>query len=101
MEKNAYSQGQFHDLEMDTSEYQFNYKAGVFRATLDIKVWGKSKNLLAFFTLEDGRKFISSAPYFQKYYGLPDIPFGSKVEITYAPTKRGKVYLMAVKELKE
>jgi hypothetical protein len=97
--KHAYSQLQFQSLEMDTRDYLFNDEEGVFYVTLDIKVWGNNKNLLAFFTLEDGRKFISSAPYFQKYYELPEMPIGSKVEITYAPNRKGKVYLIGVKKI--
>ena len=97
--KNAYSQAQFQSLEMDTHDYLFNEEEGVFKATLDIKLWGNNKNLLAFFTLEDGRKFISSAPFFRQYFGLPDIPSGSNVEISYAPNKKGKVFLMNVKKI--
>ena len=97
--KRAYSQGQFQSLELDTSAYSYNDDEGVFIATLDIKVWGNKMNLLAFFTFEDGRKVISSAPHFQKHFGLPDISVGRKLELTYAPSRKGNVYLTAVKEL--
>ena len=97
--KRAYSQGQFQSLELDTSAYSYNDDEGIFIATLDIKIWGNKLNLLAFFTFEDGRKIISSAPHFQKHYGLPDIPIDTKLELTYAPNSKGKVYLMAVKPL--
>ena len=97
--KRAYSQMQFKQLELDTCEYKYNNDKGVFIATLDIKLWGKKKNLLAFFTFDNGQKVISSAPSFQDYYGIADIPIGAKLELTYTANKKGAVYLTAVREL--
>jgi hypothetical protein len=100
-DKRAYSKAQFQALGIDTNDYKFNNQAGVFRATLDIKLWGNSRNLLAFFTLEDGRKVIASAPWFKEYCGLPDIFLGTKVEISYAQSAKGKVYLDEVRKVEE
>ena len=95
-EKRAYSKKQFMALGIDTSEYKFNVQTGIFKAVLDLKVWGANKNILAFFTLEDGRKVISSAPCFKGYFGLADIPLGTDLEIMYAPNVKGKIYLTDV-----
>ena len=97
MEKRAYSKRQFHALGIDTADYKFNEETGTFNAALDIKVWGANKNILAFFTFEDGRKVISSAPNFKGYYGLADIPLGAELEITYTPNAKGKIYLTDVR----
>lgn len=97
-EKRTYSQAQFKALALDTNAYQFNDQSGTFEATLDLKVWGNNKNLLSFFSLTDGRKFISSAPFYKQYFGLPDIPVGTKLIITYAPNIKGKVFLVDVRQ---
>jgi len=96
-EKRAYSQAQFRALGIDTGDYKFNEQAGIYNATLDFKVWGKNKNILAFFTLEDGRKFISCAPHFKGYLGLADIQAGTDLDIMYTPNTKGKVYLTDVR----
>jgi len=98
-EKRAYSQAQFQALGIDTDDYKFNQQAGTFTAILDIKVWGNNKNVLAFFTVDDGRKFIASVPDFKGFFGLPDIPLGTKLELTYAPNKKGKVYITEIQRL--
>lgn len=37
-------------------EYLTNERDGVFKARLDCKRWGKKRNILAYFTFEDGSK---------------------------------------------
>lgn len=37
-------------------EYLTNERDGVFKACLDCKRWGKKRNILAYFTFEDGSK---------------------------------------------
>lgn len=37
-------------------EYLTNEREGVFKARLDCKRWGKKRNVLAYFTFEDGSK---------------------------------------------
>ena len=59
-DKNAYSKAQFQALGIDTNDYKFNNQAGTFSATLDIKLWGNSRNLLAFFTDRKSTRLNSS-----------------------------------------
>ena len=70
------------------SDYSFIDEEGVFRATLDNKMWGRM-NLTAFFTFEDGRRIMASAYQNDDYYlGLPDIDIGSELELTFLKGKK-------------
>ena len=73
---------------------------GIFKATLDYKRWGRNRNVLAYFTLEDGRKIMASAWQDTGYLGIPEIPMGATVRLTFQKAKNGLAYLRGVEEEK-
>ena len=94
---NAYSTDQFRALGLDTSAYCYNQQEGTFIGRLNLKKWGKHRNLLIFCTMDDGRKLICSAPQMPHYYlGLKDIPMGTRVALTFGTSRTGKLRLDAV-----
>ena len=52
-------------------EYLTNERDGVFKARLDCKRWGKNRNILAYFTFEDGSKIMAAAWQNTGYLGIP------------------------------
>ena len=46
----AYSFRQMQDAGIRVDNYKANEREGVFIATLDVKRWGKGRNILAYFT---------------------------------------------------
>jgi|AGTN01.3.fsa_nt_gi hypothetical protein len=96
-EKKGYSVNQFAALGLDTGDYKFNDKEGVFKAFLTVKAWGKHENLRCFFQFDDDRKIIASVMYSRQYMGFADIPTGARVELTYGKRKDGQVRLAGVK----
>jgi hypothetical protein len=65
----------------------------VFKATLDCKRYGKTRNLVAYFTLENGRTIMTSAWQNDDYHGLKEVPIGSQMELKFALNKRGVIHL--------
>ena len=86
---------------MCTDEYQYIDREGTFEATLDDSFWGNSINILAFFTLSDGRKIIASAWQKDNYLGIQDIEKGAKLLITFEKNKKGIPYLRKVERVAE
>ena len=86
---------------MCTDEYQYIDREGTFEATLDDRCWGNSINILAFFTLADGRKIIASAWQKDNYLGIQDIEKGAKLLITFEKNKKGIPYLRKVEKAEE
>lgn len=73
-------------------EYLTNERDGVFKARLDCKRWGKKRNVLAYFTLEDG----TSAWQNTGYLGIPEIEEGTMLTLTFERAKNGISYLRKV-----
>ena len=72
----VYSFRQMQDAGIRVDNYKANEREGVFIATLDVKRWGKGRNILAYFTFEDGSKIMAAAWQNTGYLGLPDIEEG-------------------------
>lgn len=101
-EKRAYSQSQFEALCIDTKNYKFNEIEGVFSGTLDYKKWGKTRNIVAFVTLDDGRQIVCCAwQENHKYLGIPEIPMETRIKLTFAPNSKGRMCLIAVRSIDE
>lgn len=94
-EKRALTRRQFASSDFDASGYSFNEQPGEFVATIDCKRWGKTK-LISYFTFEDGRKVVSVTWPRSNYRGLTDMPLGSKVKLTFRPSRTGTLNLMDV-----
>jgi hypothetical protein len=93
----AYSRNQFAELDFDGKEYEFNEQEGTFTGTLVCKKWGKKSNIIAYVDFDDGRKIMTTA--FAEpgnYFGIPEIPMGSIVKLTFASNKRHNVRLKSV-----
>lgn len=96
----AYSENQLYENGINTDIYVTAEQEGVFWATLDYKRWGRNRNVLAYFTLEDGRKVMASAWQNTGYLGIPDIPMGATVRLTFKKAKNGLAYLRDIAEEK-
>ena len=92
-EKRALSWQQFVESGFDGRDYAFPDFEGAFDATIACKRWNKSKNLLIYLDFEDGRKIITAAWNTTGFYGLADMPVGTKVKITFKKAKSGKSFL--------
>ncbi len=74
-------------------EYLTNKREGVFNARLDCKCWGKKRNVLAYFTFEDGSKVMASAWQNTGYLDIPEIEEGAMLTLTFGRAKNGISYL--------
>ena len=92
----AYSFNQMYDLNICTDDYTTNEDEGVFIARLDFKFWGKKRNVLAFFTFENGSKIMASAWQNTDYLGIPEIEEGALLLLTFVKSKNGTAYLRKV-----
>lgn len=92
----AYSFKQIIENGINLDDYTLMEQEGVFEATLDCKCWGKKRNILAYLTLHDGRKVMTSAWQNTDYLGIPEIPIESSVKVTFQKTKKGISYLRNV-----
>ena len=92
----AYSLTQMQDLGICVDDYKTNERDGVFNARLDYKRWGKKRNVLAYFTFEDGSKVMASAWQNTGYLGIPEIEQGAMLTLTFERAKNGIAYLRKV-----
>ena len=92
-EKRALSWNEFVGSGFDGRDYKYPDFEGDFIARMDCKRWGSKKNLIAYFTLRDGRKIIAVAWAERNYMGLADIPAGSYVRLTFGISAKGSAYL--------
>ncbi len=95
----AYSLNQMRELGIRTDEYELNDREGVYVGRLDYKAWGKSRNVLAFVTLTDGRKIATSAWQGDGYLGIPEIEEGTMLEFAFKKSKKGTPYLRKVQKV--
>lgn len=92
----AYSLRQMQDLGICVDDYKINEREGTFAARLDYKRWGKNRNVLAYFTFEDGSKVMASAWQNTGYLGIPEIEEGAMLTLTFERAKNGIAYLRKV-----
>lgn len=92
----AYSLKQMHSLGICVDDYKTNENDGVFIARLDYKRWGKNRNILAYFTFENGNKVMASAWQNTGYLGIPEIEEGTTLMLTFEKAKNGIAYLRKV-----
>jgi hypothetical protein len=98
-EKRAYSWRQFVESGFDGRDYKFPTFEGTYTATIACKRWDKHNNVIAYLDFDDGRKTLTSAWQSEQYHGLPDMPFGSRVRVTFGKSANGKFYLRGVEEI--
>ena len=92
----AYSFRQMQDVGIRVDNYKANEREGVFIATLDVKRWGKGRNIVAYFTFEDGSKIMAAAWQNTGYLGIPDIEEGARLKLTFERAKNGSSYLRKI-----
>jgi len=98
-EKRAYSWNQFIESGFDGRDYQFPTFDGSHDATIVCKRWNKSRNLLVYLDLDDGRKVVTATWNRDNYYGLADLPMGSRVRVKFVKSAKGVFYLRGVEEI--
>jgi len=82
-----------------TDTYSVSQLDGVVKARLDGKLWGKKRNILAYFTVEDGSKIMAAAWQNTDYLGIPDIEEGAALQLTFDRSKGGTSYLRKVERV--
>ena len=93
-EKRALSWQEFVDSGFDGRDYEFPDFEGTFEATIVCKRWNKSKNLLAYLNLDNGMKVITATWNKDNFFGLADMPIGSRVSVRFkTAVTSGKTYL--------
>ena len=91
---------QMQDSGICVDDYKTNESDGVFTARLDYKRWGKKRNVIAYFTFEDGSKVMASAWQNTGYLGIPEIEEGAMLTLTFEKAKNGISYLRKVERNK-
>ena len=91
-EKRALSWQEFLDSGFDGRDYNFPDFEGTFEAEMVCKRWDKNSKLLVYLDFDDGRKIITSAWQDSNYKGLADIPFNTRVRVTFQYSKKGISY---------
>ena len=89
----GYSKRQFAQSDFDSTGYVFPTEEGVFKAVLGCKRYGKTRNLIGYFTLENGQTIMTSAWQNDNYHGLQEVPFGAVMELEFVKNKRGVIHL--------
>ena len=87
---------QMQDSGICVDDYKTNERDGVFKARLDCKRWSKKRNILAYFTFEDGSKVMASAWQNTGYLGIPEMEEGTMLTLTFEKAKNGTSYLRKI-----
>ena len=95
-ENRALSWQQFVESGFDGRDYKYADFEGDVTGVLDCKRWGSKKNLVGYFTLDNGQRIIAVAWAEKNYLGLADIPTKSRVRLTFRNSSTGKTYLKSV-----
>ena len=96
MEKRALSWQEFLGSGFDGRDYNFPDFEGTFEAEMVCKRWDKNSKLLVYLDFDDGRKIITSAWQDSNYKGLADVPFNTRVRVTFQYSKKGISYVCDV-----
>lgn len=98
-EKKALTWQEFVDSGFDGRDYQFPDFEGTYEATIAFKRWNKSRNLLVYLDFDDGRKVLTAAWNTTDFFGLADMPVGTKVSVTFKTAKSGNSFLKAAEQI--
>lgn len=98
-EQRALSWQQFLESGFDGREYTFPDFEGTYEAAIACKRWNKSRNLLVYLDFDDGRKILTAAWNTTDYYGLADMPVGSRIRATFRRTKKGDSFLRGAEQI--
>lgn len=98
-DKRAMTWQEFVDSDFDGRAYEFPDFEGTCFATIACKRWNKSRNLLVYLDLDDGRKLLTAAWNTTDFYGLADMPVGTRVKVTFRIAASGKAFLREAVQL--
>lgn len=82
---------QFDETEFQGVRYGYNETPGEFLATLDGKVWGRGKKLLAYMTFADGSKVVAQTYPRSRTEGLAGLQPGDRIQVLYMKDHRGNL----------
>lgn len=97
--KGAMTWSEFVESDFDGRDYEFPDFAGSYEATIACKRWNKSRNLLVYLDLDDGRKIITAAWNTDDFFGLTELPIGARVRVTFVESKSGRFFLRGSEEI--
>ena len=95
----ALSWDQFVKSGFDGRDYKFPDFEGDCAAVIACKRWNKNHNLLVYLDTKDGRKIITAARGKDNFYGLADLPVGTRVLVTFGASDQGNFFLRGAEEL--
>ena len=98
-DKRAMTWQEFVESDFDGRAYEFPDFEGTCFATIACKRWNKSRNLLVYLDLDDGRKLLTAAWNTTDFYGLADMPVGTRVKVTFRIAASGKAFLREAVQL--
>lgn len=95
-EKRALGWREFAESDFDRSAYSFPEEDCIVEATIAAKHWGKSRNLMVYLDVADGRRLATSVWFNVHYLGLAEVPVGSEIRAEFVRNKNGRLYLRSV-----
>ena len=98
-DKRAMTWQEFVDSGFDGRDYAFPDFEGTFEATIACKRWNKSQNLLVYLDFDDGRQIITGAWNKNNFYGLADMPVGSRVRAVFKFSDKGMSFLRSAEQI--
>lgn len=90
MSERAMTNTQLAQTGINFDDYIFAEEAGIAKGRLVAKMWGRKRNLVSYYDMEDGRKLKFSTWYNQDYLGIDKMAVGTMVMIV---TTEGKNYI--------
>ena len=94
MSERAMTNTELAQTGINFDDYAFAEEAGTAKGKLTAKMWGRKRNLVSYYDMEDGRKLKFSTWYNQDYLGIDKIPVGTSVMIVMS---EGKNYIQMSK----
>lgn len=84
------------EYKINFDDYSFMDTEGTYLGILDFKLSGKKQNIIAYFTLENGKKIIAVAYKDNDYHGLNDVELDETVRLTFVKSQSGRIRLSEV-----
>lgn len=96
----AMSWDQFVKSGFDGRDYKFpDFEGDCCSSPSPASDGNKNHNLLVYLDTKDGRKFITAARGKDNFYGLADLPVGTRVLVTFGASDQGNFFLRGAEEL--
>ena len=89
IENKLYTTSEMMEKGIYTGDYRKMDVPCQVNGTLVLKACGDRRTMRMFFVLDDGRKIFTPVFWWQQYLGLPDMPIGTKLRLTYIQNPKG------------